>query len=73
MTWPVTCPRCLRVSLRRCAGDRKPVCAHAYHDASDCDVCGWCLNGLPWPPVYRLQVPSLDPLHLAIERAVTQA
>jgi hypothetical protein len=46
----VTCPRCRIPSERTYAGDRVPVCAHQYHAPEDCGVCGWCRNGLPWPP-----------------------
>ena len=66
MTWFHVCPRCGHVSLRSCTGDRKPVCKHEYHDASQCGLCGWCRNGLVYetegepdallrPPQFRVR------------------
>jgi hypothetical protein len=45
MTWTHRCPNCLRASVRHCPLDRKPICAHLYHDANDCDLCGDCRTG----------------------------
>ncbi len=45
MMWLHNCPRCGRWSWRFCAGQRKPVCQHDYHDAKDCGVCGECRTG----------------------------
>ncbi len=42
MTYIHVCPRCGVQSTRYTTIDRVPVCAHEYHDAKDCGVCGDC-------------------------------
>lgn len=46
--WTVTCPKCQRVTLRAAVtrDERRPVCAHAYHDADTCEVCLECRIGV---------------------------